>query len=141
MAASAGHVAIRVKDVAKSLDFYINRLGFEEMMRLERDGKLWLVYLRVSDGQFLEIFPASEDGPTVPHETVEDDHMRFAVPDIDQCVREIEAAGIPLFRSRVRHAESLGQCWIRDPDEHPIELMQMAQESLRDAAIARLRTN
>ncbi len=84
---SIAHVAIRVKDIDKSLDFYVGKLGFKEMMRLERDGKLWLVYLRITDDQFLEIFPDGEGGPQVSHETVGYNHMCFAVPDIDQCVR------------------------------------------------------
>lgn len=40
------HVALRVKDLQRSLDFYIGKLGFEEMFRLEWDGKLGLIYLR-----------------------------------------------------------------------------------------------
>ncbi|RYE07840.1 MAG: VOC family protein [Hyphomicrobiales bacterium] len=137
---SIAHVAIRVKDVEKSLDFYVNKLGFKEMMRLDRDGKLWLVYLRVTDDQFLEIFPDGEGGPQVAHETVGYNHMCFAVPDIDQCVREIEAAGIPFYRPKTKQVDNNWQCWIRDPDEHRIELMQMADDSLQGAAIARLRT-
>lgn len=39
-----GHIAIRVKEIDRTLDFYRNRLGFKEMFRLERDGKLWLMY-------------------------------------------------------------------------------------------------
>lgn len=35
-----GHVAIRVKNVDRTLDFYVGKLGFSEMMRLERDGRL-----------------------------------------------------------------------------------------------------
>jgi len=136
---SIAHVAIRVKDVERSLDFYVNKLGFKEMMRLERDGALWLVYLRITDDQFLEIFPFGDGGPALPHETVGYNHMCFAVPDIDQCVREIEAAGIPFYRPKVKQADNNWQCWIRDPDEHRIELMQMAEDSLQGAAIARLR--
>ena len=34
-----GHVAIRVKDVERTLDFYVGKLGFEEMFRLDRDGQ------------------------------------------------------------------------------------------------------
>ena len=35
-----GHVAIRVKDIDRSLDFYVNKLGFTEMFRLHHDDKL-----------------------------------------------------------------------------------------------------
>ncbi|MDJ1637701.1 VOC family protein [Rhizobium rhizogenes] len=52
---SIGHVAVSVKDIERSLDFYVNKLGFEEMFRLEQDGRLWIVYLRITDTQYLEI--------------------------------------------------------------------------------------
>jgi catechol 2,3-dioxygenase-like lactoylglutathione lyase family enzyme len=55
---SLGHVAIRVRDVERTLDFYTGKLGFQEMLRLDReDGRLWLLYLRITDDQFLEVFP------------------------------------------------------------------------------------
>ena len=54
------HVAIRVKDVARTLDFYTKKLGFTEMLRLDREGRLWLVYLRITDDQYLEVFPEGE---------------------------------------------------------------------------------
>ena len=42
-----GHVAIKVSDLDRSLDFYVKKLGFPEMMRLRKDdGSTWLVYLR-----------------------------------------------------------------------------------------------
>ena len=46
---SIAHVAIRVKDVERTLDFYSGKLGMREMMRLDRDGRLWLLYLRITD--------------------------------------------------------------------------------------------
>ena len=53
-----GHVAIKVKDLDRSLDYYVNKLGFPEMMRLRKDdGSVWLVYLRITDEQYLEVFP------------------------------------------------------------------------------------
>ena len=39
-------MALKVADVGRSLEFYRDKLGFAEMMRLNRDdGTLWLVYL------------------------------------------------------------------------------------------------
>ena len=46
---SIAHVAIRVKDVPRTLDFYVGKLGMREMMRLDREGSLWLLYLRITD--------------------------------------------------------------------------------------------
>src|SRR5690606_36281353 len=59
------HIAIKVTDIEATLGFYVGQLGFEEMFRLDRDGKLWIVYLRISDTQYLEIFPGGE-GVGVP---------------------------------------------------------------------------
>ena len=60
---SLAHVALKVKDLDRSLDFYVNKLGFKEMMRLDKpDGSpgVWLVYLRITDDQYLELFPDGE---------------------------------------------------------------------------------
>lgn len=55
-----GHVAIKIADVERSLGFYVGKLGLQEFLRLNKDdGTLWLVYLRVTDEQFIEIFPAA----------------------------------------------------------------------------------
>lgn len=56
-----GRVALKVADIERSLAFYRDRLGFREIMRLNHDtGELWLVYLRITDTQFLELFPDGE---------------------------------------------------------------------------------
>src|SRR5258708_37473893 len=55
---SLGHIALRAKDVKRTVDFYTKQVGFDEIMRLNyEDGSLWLGYLRGTDTQFLEIFP------------------------------------------------------------------------------------
>ena len=57
-----GHAAIKVKDLDASLAFYKDKLGFPEMLRLHnKDGSTWLVYLRITDDVFLEIFPGAEN--------------------------------------------------------------------------------
>jgi Lactoylglutathione lyase and related lyases len=136
---SITHVAIRVRDIARTLDFYINKLGFSELLRLDRDGRLWLVYLRITDDQYLEVFPEGEGGDVPGPEAVGYNHMCLAVPDIEQTVRELDAAGVPLIRPKVQGADGNWQTWIADPDGHRIELMQMAPDGMQARAIARLR--
>ena len=131
------HVAIRVKDVAPALDFYVEKLGFEEMLRIDRDGRLWLLYLRITDTQYLEIFPEGVGERAAEREAVGYNHMCLQVPDIDRTVRELEAAGVALIRPKVLGADGNWQCWIEDPDGHRIELMQMMSDSLQAGAIAR----
>ncbi len=105
---SIAHVAIRVKDVERTLDFYINRLGFAEMLRLERDGQLWLIYLHITDDQYLEVFPDGEGERAAEQEAVGFNHMCLAVPDIDRTVRELDAAGVEMIRPKVLGAD--GNC-------------------------------
>jgi lactoylglutathione lyase len=132
-------VAIRVKDIDASLDFYINKLGFSEMLRLDREGKLWLVYLRITDDQYLEVFPDGEGGPAAEREAVGFNHMCLAVPDIEKTIEELNALGIEMIRPKIKAADNNWQTWIQDPDGHRIELMQMAEDSLQSEAIERLK--
>ena len=135
---SIAHVAIRVKDIASIRDFYCNKLGFAEMLRLDRDGRLWLVYLRITDDQYLEVFPDGEGKRAAEREAVGFNHMCLAVPDIDQTVVELEAAGIELIRPKALGADGNWQCWIEDPEGHRIELMQMAENSMQAQAVAHI---
>lgn len=135
---SIAHVAIRVKDVARTLDFYCNKLGFAEMLRLDRDGRLWLIYLRITDEQYLEVFPEGEGDRAAEREAVGFNHMCLAVPDIDQTVAEMAGAGVELIRPKALGADGNWQCWIEDPDGHRIELMQMAENSMQAKAVARI---
>jgi lactoylglutathione lyase len=134
-----GHVAIRVRDVDRSLAFYVGRLGFSEMLRLERDGRLWLLYLRITDDQFLEVFPDAE-GDHAPDETRNGlNHVCLTVDDLDVAIADLAARGVSLFRPRKMGADGNLQAWIHDPDGNRIELMQMMPDSLQARAIARLR--
>lgn len=137
---SIGHVAIRVKEIRRTLDFYVNRLGFAEMMRLERDGRLWIVYLRITDDQYLEIFPDGVGDDVPARDALGYNHLCLTVADIDQSLRELAAAGVPLDQPKKMGADNNYQAWIVDPDGHRIELMQMAPDSRQLKAIARIRS-
>lgn len=135
-----GHIAIRVKDVERSLAFYKDQLGFEEMLRLHRDnGDLWLVYLRVTDEQYIEIFPYAVGDEAPPREAIGLNHTCITVDDIDAIVAQLEAAGIPLLQPKITGADGNRQAWIADPDGNRFELMQMMPGSMQLDAIARLR--
>ena len=133
---SIAHVAIRVKDVERTLDFYVRQLGMREMMRLDRDGRLWLLYLRITDTQFLEVFPEGVGERAADRDAVGFNHMCLEVADIDVALRELAAAGVPLIREKQMGADGNWQAWIEDPDGHRIELMQMMPDSLQARALA-----
>jgi lactoylglutathione lyase len=131
------HIAIKVKDIEATLRFYVGQLGFQEMFRLDRDGKLWIIYLRLTDTQYLEIFPGEDRERAPGPEKTGYNHMCLEVPDINAAAGELEAAGVVLTKPVVEGVDGNRQAWIEDPDGHRIELMEMSRNSLQAAAIAR----
>ena len=61
-----GHLAVRVKDIDRTLEFYCKGLGFKEAFRINNDnGSLRIVYIHISVGQYLELCLGG-DGACVP---------------------------------------------------------------------------
>ncbi len=80
---SIAHVALKTPDLARSLAFYRDTLGFEEMMRINNpDGSLMLVYLRMDDTQYLEIFPGGRDAVAPDWGNTAINHFCLQVSDI-----------------------------------------------------------
>lgn len=135
-----GHVAIKVADLERSMDYYEKRLGFPEMLRLFKDdGTTWLVYLRITDTQYLEIFPGAENDRAPGWDANGVNHICLLVEDIEATVARIEAAGITLSARIKAAADGNRQAWLEDPDGNRIELMEMSPDCLQYQAIERLR--
>jgi lactoylglutathione lyase len=134
-----GHVAIKVADIDRTLDFYVGKLGFTEMLRLDRDDRLWLLYLRITDDQYLEVFPEAVGDRAPPKEANGLNHVCLTVESIDDAVAQLEALGIPLTSPRKLGADGNMQAWIEDPDGNRIELMEMAPDCLQAQAIRQMR--
>lgn len=137
--ADINHVAIRARDLDRVLAFYTGTLGFPEMFRLFTDaGDLMLVYVRVTDRQYLEFFPNGV-GDTSPREAAGLNHLCLAVADLDATVAALAARGIAPSRGPQLGRDGNRQAWIEDPEGNRIELMEMAPNSAQAVAIARLR--
>ncbi len=138
------HVALKVKDLDRSLDFYVNKLGFAEMMRLPKpDGTpgVWLVYLRITDDQYLELFPEGVGDRAAGREITGVNHICLGVDDLDSILAQLDAAGVPLTVQKKMAADLNWQAWIEDPDGNRIELMQLMPDCLQLEAIARLKAS
>jgi len=135
---SIAHVALKVRNMERSLDFYIGKLGFAEMFRLQRDGRLNLVYLRITDDQYLELFPNGADDRAPGREATGVNHFCLGVDDIDAVAAELRAAGVTLTVEPKLGADHNYQAWIEDPDGNRIELMQMMPKAMQLAAIRSL---
>lgn len=134
------HIAIRSRDLEASVRFYADKLGCTEMFRLNRDnGDLMLVYLRLTDDQYIEIFPNGEGEGAAPPQAVGMNHYCIAVADIEVTVAELERRGVTMTRGITLGLDGNRQAWLADPDGVRIELMEMAADSHQAQAIARLR--
>ena len=123
------HTMIRVKDQDQSIAFYTEQLGMKVLRQKE-----------FPDGRFTNTFVGYEDDPLAPmveltynwdQETAYDlgdawGHMAIGVKDIYGLCEKLEANGVPIprppgpmkFGGRVI-------AFIRDPDQHSIELIQL----------------
>ena len=135
---SIAHVAIRVRDIDRSLDFYVNKFGFDEMFRLHRDGRLWIVYLRVTDDQYLELFPDGVGDRAPDAEMVALNHICLSVTDIDQVIADLADRGVPLSRPKKVGVDDNIQAWVEDPAGNRIELMQLVDTCPQREAVRRL---
>ena len=138
------HWALKVHDLEKSLAFYRDTLGFQEMLRIDHvegpeKGKLMLVYLRVTDTQYVELFPRGK-GPVAPDEaTTSMHHVCLQVESMVKTAEALRRIGVPLFREAKLGLDGNNQCWIKDPDGNRIEFMQMLPGNMQEVAIARLK--
>ena len=133
------HWALKTHDAGRLLGFYRDTLGFAEMMRLNRDdGNLWLVYLRVTGTQYLEIFPEGENASAPSEETTAMNHICLDVDSVNDTAAWLRDKGIEIWRAPKLGADGNRQCWIKDPDGNRIEFMQMLPGNMQELAITRM---
>lgn len=135
-----GHIAVRVTDLNRSIAFY-EKLGFKEMTRLNNDkGEPWIVYLRINDDQYLELFPEGTGTWQPTGNNIGIFHICLTVEDLDKAEADLAKNGVPLSKPRKpgRGVDHNRGMWIEDPDGNQIEIMEMAPESIQLEAIRRL---
>jgi lactoylglutathione lyase len=117
------HIAIYAHDVDRSLAFYHDFLGYDEAFRLKRaGGELHLVFVKISDRQFIEIFPEKEAG------TDRLNHIALEVEDAEAMRAYLASRGV-----KVPDRVPVGRIGnanfnITDPDGHTVEIVQYLPE-------------
>lgn len=123
------HIAVLVTDVERSVEFYTRIPGISEHFRLHQDdGSVWLVYLRVADRQFIELFPRASGRYEYP-KVAGYGHFCLEVDDIRAMYRDLVANGITPRSEPVLGADGSLQMWVDDPDGNPFEFHQFTAES------------
>ena len=137
MITAIGHAAFDCYHFEQTLDFYTRALGFSPMFELHNDeGKLWIVYLRVSDSVYIELFPRAGEAP---EKSGSYSHLCLEVDDIESTVAAVVERGAPLDVPIQTGKDGNRQAWTRDPEGNRIEFMEMAPDSLQRQAIERLK--
>lgn len=136
MITAIGHVAFRISDLERSLDFYCHKLGFREAFRLERAGmpSPWIVYIQIAPTYFVELFPGGHGKNELG--SVGYNHFCLLVDDIAETLKELAARGLPIEGEPARGQDTNLQYWLTDPDGNRIELMQIVATSPQAAADA-----
>jgi lactoylglutathione lyase len=135
-----GHIAIKVKDLEKSLDFYVNKLGFEYFLDLKRDdGTVWIVYLRITDTQFLELFPGAEGDRAPGKEANGVNHLCLTIEDMPATVARMKANGVTMLSEMKQGIDGNPNAWVEDPDGNRYELMEMTPGCIQAKAITALK--
>ena len=124
------HLALTVKDMDKSLDFYVRLLGFKKAFSLKhpQTGNPWIEYLQAGN-QFVELFyNATVDTPW--NSSLRGfNHLCLQVDEIHSMVKGIEEAGYTIDSPVKEGSDKNLQAWLKDPDGVRIELMQISPES------------
>lgn len=131
MAKAMAHMAITVRDMEKSLRFYMEALGLKKAFEIPNpeDGSPWIVYLNVCSGQFVELFyNGTEEKPWNPQQ-IGFNHLCFEVEDIHAATQKVLDTGFAMDSMPKQGADFNWQSWTKDPNGIRIELMQIDPKS------------
>src|SRR6266487_5139964 len=121
------HTRYRVHDLEKTVSFYKDVLGLEELRRQTSGRGSQLVFLRAPGSEEeIEICKFDESGPVMigPDLT----HLAFEVDDLDKFAKHAATKGYPL--SDGPHATGTGRiAFIDAPEGYEIELIERGSRS------------
>lgn len=146
------HAAYRVKDLEKSVTFYVDCLGMEkafeitlgefadqviagakeeerETLRAEfalRKDEVSIVYIRVAPGEFLELYPGDPMMERIQagQRNVGYLHLSLEVDDVAAWRAYLLEKGVNITSEISLGCDNAYQFWMTDPDGNEIEMMQ-----------------
>jgi lactoylglutathione lyase len=121
------HTRYRVNDLEKTISFYKDVLGLEEVRRHTSGRGSELVFLKAPDSdEEIEICKFDQSGPVVVGPDLT--HLAFEVDDLDEFAKKAAAKGYPL--SDGPHSTGTGRiAFIDAPEGYEIELIERKAES------------
>ena len=116
------HTMVRVNDIDKSLEFYCDGLGLEEVRRIESEqGRFTLVFLAAPGDFDAQIeMTYNWDGDKLGEGSRNFGHLAYAVEDIYETCQKLKDGGVVINRPpRDGH-----MAFVRSPDNISIEILQ-----------------
>jgi lactoylglutathione lyase len=115
------HTMVRVSDLDRSLDFYVNKLGLKELRRMDSpQGRFTLVFLAAPGDASAQVELTYNWDPEVYGEGRNFGHIAYEVDDIYEVCQRLMDAGVTINRPpRDGH-----MAFVRSPDNISIELLQ-----------------
>jgi lactoylglutathione lyase len=120
------HIGLRTDNLDAARKFYGQQLGYAEAFSLDKpEGGLMLVYFKVNDHQYIEVFPGWK-GP----EQLVLSHIAFETDDAKQLRDYLASKGVKVPAALKPGLDGNLSFMIKDPDGHDIEFMQYMPGSL-----------
>ncbi len=121
------HTRYRVNDLEKTVRFYKEVLGLQEMERHKSPRGSELVFLKAPESEeLLEIccYPASGEVRVPPDLT----HLAFQVDSLDAFAKHLARLGLKYSDGPTLRPDGSGFAFIDAPEGYEIELMQTARQ-------------
>jgi catechol 2,3-dioxygenase-like lactoylglutathione lyase family enzyme len=119
------HIGLRTDNLEAARKFYYQQLGYDEAFRLDKpEGGLMLVYFKVNDHQYIEVFPGK-----TPEQLVLS-HIAFETDNAPQLRDYLATKGVKVPASLRPGLDGNISFMIKDPDGHDVEFVQYMPGSL-----------
>jgi lactoylglutathione lyase len=121
------HTRYRVTDLEKTVAFYKDVLGLQEIRRHTSGRGSQLVFLKAPESdEEIELCKFDESGPVVVGPDLT--HLAFEVDDLEKFAREAAAKGYPLSDGPHRTEGGSLIAFIDAPEGYEIELIQRGRD-------------
>ena len=120
------HVCYRINDIDRSLAFYCEALGFQELKRYPIRDKAVNIYVAPEGSEDTPLELTFNYGRTEPYEIGTGyGHIAYHVDDLDGTLARLAAIGVEPERPPYSIREGGSRlCFVRDPDGYRIELIE-----------------
>mgnify|MGYP006276749927 FL=1 len=120
------HVCYRINDIDRSLAFYCEALGFQELKRYPIRDEAVNIYVAPEGSEDTPLELTFNYGRTEPYEIGTGyGHIAYHVDDLDGTLARLAAIGVEPEKPPYSIREGGSRlCFVRDPDGYRIELIE-----------------